>query len=45
MTDVAETSSASAVAAKPASPGVLAGPRLEQFEAEITQAQGEGWPR
>jgi hypothetical protein len=46
VTDVAETSSASAIAAEPGtpqpSPGVLSGPRLEQFEAEITKLKVKG---
>ncbi len=43
MTDVVETSSAIAASpASPASPGVLAGPRLEQFEEEIRKLKVKG---
>lgn len=41
VTDVAETSSAIAANAE-MSPGVLSGPRLEQFEAEITKLKVKG---
>ena len=43
MTDVAEASSAiAAKAVSPAPSGVLSGPRLEQFEAEITKLKVKG---
>lgn len=43
VTDVAEASSAiAAKAVSPAPSGVLSGPRLEQFEAEITKLKVKG---